>query len=93
MKSTPTARWAGSHPTSTRANGHNTSNNNRQPSQHPVHKTRPGQYRLIMLSRTINSPLDRLNPLTAVSLGGINELVKCFCGGRGSRGLLTGVNA
>ena len=26
-----------------RANGHNTINNNHQPSQHPVHKTRPGQ--------------------------------------------------
>jgi len=23
--------------------GHNTTNNNQQPSQHPVHKTRPGQ--------------------------------------------------
>ena len=43
MKNTPTARWAGSHPTSTRANGRNTTNNNQQPSQHPVHKTRPGQ--------------------------------------------------
>ena len=38
----PTVRWAGSHPTSTRANGHNTTNNNQQPSKHPVHKTRPG---------------------------------------------------
>ena len=28
MKSTPTARWAGSHPTSMRANGHNTTTNN-----------------------------------------------------------------
>ena len=36
-------RWAGSHPTSTRANGRNTTNNNQQPSKHPVHKTRPGQ--------------------------------------------------
>ena len=43
MKNTPTARWAGSHPTNTRANGHNTINNNQQPSKHPVHKTRPGQ--------------------------------------------------
>ena len=43
MKSTPTARWAGSHPTNTRANGHNTTNNNQQPSKHPVHKTRPDQ--------------------------------------------------
>ena len=41
MKSTPTAQ-AGSHPTSTRANGH-TTNNNQQPSKHPVHKTKPGQ--------------------------------------------------
>ena len=39
----PTARWAGSHPTNTHANGHNTTNNNQQPSKHPVHKTRPGQ--------------------------------------------------
>ena len=44
MKNTPTARWAGSHPTNTRANGHNTTNNNQQPSKHPVHKTRPGQH-------------------------------------------------
>ena len=36
-------RWAGSHPTSTRANGRNTTNSNQQPSKHPVHKTRPGQ--------------------------------------------------
>ena len=43
MKSTPTARWAGSHPTSTRTNGHNTTNNNQQPSKHPAHKTRPDQ--------------------------------------------------
>lgn len=42
MKSTPTARWARSHPSRTRANGRNTTNNNQQPSQHPVHKTRPG---------------------------------------------------
>ena|GEM_PF-3344983 len=42
MKSTPTARWAGSHPTSTCANGHNATNNNQQSSKHPVHKTRPG---------------------------------------------------
>ena len=39
----PQRRWAGSHPTSTRANGHNTTNNNQQPSKHPVHKTRPGR--------------------------------------------------
>ena len=26
-----------------RANGHNTTNNNQQPSKHPAHKTRPGQ--------------------------------------------------
>ena len=43
MKSTPTARWASSHPTSTRANGHNTTNSNQQPSKHPVCKTRPSQ--------------------------------------------------
>ena len=49
MKSTPTARWAGSHPTSTRANGHNTTNNNQQPSQHPIHKTRPGHSAIIKL--------------------------------------------
>ena len=36
-------RWAGSHPTNTRTNGHNTTNNNQQPSKHPAHKTRPGQ--------------------------------------------------
>ena len=42
MKNTPTARWAGSHPTNTRTNGHNTTNNNQQPSKHPAHKTRPG---------------------------------------------------
>ena len=45
MKNIPTVRWAGSHPTSTRANGHNTTNNNQQPSKHPVHKTRPDQPR------------------------------------------------
>lgn len=28
MKNIPTVRWAGSHPTSTRANGHNITNNN-----------------------------------------------------------------
>ena len=44
MKNTPTARWAGSHPTNTRANGHNTTNNNQQPSKHPAHKTRPDQF-------------------------------------------------
>ena len=43
MKNTPTARWAGSHLTNTHANGHNTTNNNQQPSKHPVHKTKPGQ--------------------------------------------------
>ena len=47
MKNTPTARWAGSHPTNTRANGYNTTNNNQQPSKHPAHKTRPGQDRKI----------------------------------------------
>ena len=36
-------RWAGSHPTNTRTNGHNTTNNNQQPSKHPAHKTRPDQ--------------------------------------------------
>ena len=51
MKNTPTARWAGSHPTSTRTNGHNTTNNNQQPSKHPVHKTRPGQRSWNMTSR------------------------------------------
>jgi len=43
MKNTPTAHWACSHSISTRANGHNTTNNNQKPSKHPVHKTRLGQ--------------------------------------------------
>ena|GEM_PF-2512263 len=37
-------RWAGYRPTSTRANGYNTTNNNQQPSKHPAHKTRPDQF-------------------------------------------------
>ena len=44
-KEYPIARQPGSHPTNTHANGRNTTNNNQQPSQHPVHKTRPGQHR------------------------------------------------
>ncbi len=39
----PTARWADSHPTNTNANGPNATNNNQQPSKHPVRKTRPSQ--------------------------------------------------
>ena len=39
----PPLESSGSHPTNTHANGHNTTNNNQQPSKHPVHKTRPGQ--------------------------------------------------
>ena len=39
----PTARWAGSHPANTHANGPNATNNNQQPSKHPVCKTRPSQ--------------------------------------------------
>ena len=42
MKNTPTARWADSQPTSTRTDGHNTTNN-QQPSKHPILKTRPDQ--------------------------------------------------
>ena len=41
----PHSVLGGSHPTSTSANGHNSTNNNQQPSQHPVHKTRPGHVR------------------------------------------------
>ena len=50
MKSIPTARLAGSHTTSTRVNGHNTTNNNQQPSKHSVHKTRPGHSLAVMPS-------------------------------------------
>lgn len=33
----PTAREVGSHPTNTHANGHNSTNNNQQPSKYPSH--------------------------------------------------------
>ena len=59
MKSTPTARWAGSHPTNTRANGHNTTNNNQQPSKHPVHKTRPDQLIMSSLSSISGTKLSQ----------------------------------
>ena len=50
-------RWAGSHPTNTRANGHNTTNNNQQPSKHPAHKTRPGHIVEVLDDSGGRSPL------------------------------------
>ena len=59
MKSTPTARWAGSHLTSTRANGHNTTNNDQQLSKHLVRNTGPGH----STTSTTKTSSTRRNPL------------------------------
>ena len=63
MKNTPTARWAGSHPTNTRANGHNTTNNNQQPSKHPAHKTR---------SEQVDAQPDLVPPLVHLVAGSVH---------------------
>lgn len=59
MKSTPTACWAGSHPTNTRSNGNNTTNNDQHLSKHLVRNTRPGH----STTSTTKTSSTRRNPL------------------------------
>ena len=77
MKSTPTACWAGSHPTNTRSNGNNTTNNDQQLSKYLVCNTGPGH----STTSTTKTSSTRRNPLPNRPLSATNP-----CGGSLSTG-------